>query len=197
MTYVDPRVARSQQAFRAALLSLAAGEQERVSVTKVCTRAGLNRTTFYLHYTDVDDLLADTLEDLAGRAVVHWRADLAGQPGERFAELARQSLLSYLEHVESHRALYRWALGEQGSSTAVLRVLGGCADAVVAALAASPGAERAGTDGLRLSAFLAGAMVGVLAHWVAEAEPEPPGVLMEWLWAELTAHSRERVVRAR
>ena len=35
---------------------------EFITVKEICARAGVNRSTFYLHYETVGDLLAETLE---------------------------------------------------------------------------------------------------------------------------------------
>lgn len=59
----DPRIARSKAALREALIELM---EERgldgFTVGDLCTRAGLNRGTFYNHFKDKENLLA-TLED--------------------------------------------------------------------------------------------------------------------------------------
>ncbi|TWT07961.1 TetR/AcrR family transcriptional regulator [Planococcus sp. CPCC 101016] len=55
----DPRSIRSKEMFEEAVLSLLA-ENPAVSaltIQKVAQRAKLNRTTFYLHYQDIHDLL--------------------------------------------------------------------------------------------------------------------------------------------
>lgn len=37
-------------------------DYEYISVKEVCARAGVNRSTFYLHYESMDDLLNETIE---------------------------------------------------------------------------------------------------------------------------------------
>lgn len=64
----DPRIARSRQALRAALIDLVEEHGlDGFSVNDLCQRAGLNRGTFYNHFHDKEQLLA-TFEDevLAG-----------------------------------------------------------------------------------------------------------------------------------
>ena len=46
----------------ALLLLLEKKDYEFITVTEVCQKAGVNRTTFYLHYESMDDLLVETLE---------------------------------------------------------------------------------------------------------------------------------------
>ncbi len=35
----------------------------KITVTEICQKADINRSTFYLHYIDMDDLLKDILDD--------------------------------------------------------------------------------------------------------------------------------------
>ena len=58
MQFEDPRVIRTQSMLKEALLQLLLeGEQlHQLSVQKVTKRAQLNRTTFYLHYQDLEQL---------------------------------------------------------------------------------------------------------------------------------------------
>ena len=46
----------------ALLLLLEKKDYEFVTVTELCQKAGVNRTTFYLHYETMDDLLLETIE---------------------------------------------------------------------------------------------------------------------------------------
>ena len=59
---LDPRVKRTRESLRQALLSHL-GEQsfETVSVHEIAERAGVNRVTFYDHYTDKFALLGDII----------------------------------------------------------------------------------------------------------------------------------------
>ena len=35
---------------------------EFITITEVCQKAGVNRSTFYLHYENMDDLLVETIQ---------------------------------------------------------------------------------------------------------------------------------------
>ena len=45
----------------ALLLLLEKKEFEFITVKEVCEKAGVHRTTFYLHYNDMNDLLIETI----------------------------------------------------------------------------------------------------------------------------------------
>lgn len=39
-------------------------EFDKITVKEICEKAGVNRSTFYLHYETIDDLLLETVENL-------------------------------------------------------------------------------------------------------------------------------------
>ena len=51
----------------ALLLLLQKKDFEFITVKEVCKKAGVNRSTFYLHYENMDDLLAETIEAINKR----------------------------------------------------------------------------------------------------------------------------------
>lgn len=71
----DPRAIRSKEMFKNAVFSLLSEDHtiSNLTVQKVAAKAGLNRTTFYLHYLDIQDLLAqitgEILNELSDRIV--------------------------------------------------------------------------------------------------------------------------------
>ena len=55
----DPRIARSRDAIESAMLSLLQQYGwQAISVSKITAQAGVNRSTFYAHYTDKYDLMS-------------------------------------------------------------------------------------------------------------------------------------------
>lgn len=62
----DPRTIRSKEMFKTAAFSLLSEESDisKLTVQKVAAEAGLNRTTFYLHYQDIQDFLTQITEEI-------------------------------------------------------------------------------------------------------------------------------------
>ncbi|MGA5690835.1 TetR/AcrR family transcriptional regulator [Cytobacillus pseudoceanisediminis] len=62
----DPRTIRSKEMFKTAAFSLLSVESDisKLTVQKVAAEAGLNRTTFYLHYQDIQDFLTQITEEI-------------------------------------------------------------------------------------------------------------------------------------
>ncbi|MDI9469247.1 MAG: TetR/AcrR family transcriptional regulator [Bacillota bacterium] len=65
MRRTDPRSERSQLAYREALTRLLQRKPlDQISVSELSVEAGLNRSTFYLHYSNVRELLDDIENDM-------------------------------------------------------------------------------------------------------------------------------------
>jgi len=62
----DPRTIRTKELFKQAVFSLLSNDStiSNLTVQKVAAEAQLNRTTFYLHYQDIHDLLSQITEAL-------------------------------------------------------------------------------------------------------------------------------------
>src|SRR5687768_13088670 len=64
-TPVDPRVVRTRRQLRDALVaSILERGWEAVSVTDVCERAEIGRSTFYVHFADKEELLLSGFDEL-------------------------------------------------------------------------------------------------------------------------------------
>lgn len=177
---MDPRIARTRRALQQALLGLVRDRDlESVTVADVVERAEVTRSSFYLHYSDKETLLADALDALAEEegAELPELLELIAEPP--------QALIAYLRHFDVNAEVYRRVLGPHGSAVASDRL-----HARIEALAASALAQTE-TDaftGVPLdvaAAGLAGSVVGVLRAWIAR-EPRPP--VEEgagWIWQVL------------
>lgn len=51
----------------ALLFLLQKKEYEYITIKEICLKAGVNRSTFYLHYENVDNLLEETIEEINKR----------------------------------------------------------------------------------------------------------------------------------
>lgn len=109
---IDPRIERTQEALRGALMALI---EERgfdaISVQDITERARLNRATFYLHYRDKQDLLLRTSEAVFDRLV-----EEAGpiDPDNLAFQKPPHQLVVVFQHVANHRDFYRVVLGKSG-----------------------------------------------------------------------------------
>ena len=63
---INQRVALSKRLLRESLIQILEKKDiRRVSVSELCSRAGINRSTFYAHYSVPSDVLSDIKKDFA------------------------------------------------------------------------------------------------------------------------------------
>ena len=117
----DRRVQRTRRHLRDALMELILERgYNAVTIAHLTERAELGRTTFYLHYRDKEDLLVESLEEIAEelKAQVELIAD------ENVAEggLPVNPVAVAFHHVQANRDLYRIILQGEGSNKAASRI---------------------------------------------------------------------------
>lgn len=76
----------------------------KITVRLICGRAGVNRSTFYAHYTDLYDMIEQMEANLRKELM-----DGYPVPGA-VAPLSRESFLPFLEFIRAHADFYRIAL---------------------------------------------------------------------------------------
>ncbi len=81
----------------------------RITVKEICEGAEVNRSTFYLHYTEPNDILKE-LEDEAIARVAEYMRDIgASHPGDADA---RAYLLNFLRYIRQNDSMFRTLLLE-------------------------------------------------------------------------------------
>lgn len=90
----------------ALLLLLEEKDYERITVKEICERAGVNRSTFYLHYEGMNDLLEETVSYINER----FRSALSSVPEEDYSKVVLTSekyLRPYLSFIKQNKRAYR------------------------------------------------------------------------------------------
>lgn len=87
-----------------------------ITVKEICAAAGVNRSTFYLHYETIGDLLAESMEhmnrqflDYMAHDAEAFMAKLHTCPMEELYLLTPEYLTPYLNYIKEHRRLFRTA----------------------------------------------------------------------------------------
>jgi AcrR family transcriptional regulator len=188
----DPRTRRSRSALESALRELIAErELGQISVSDLTKRAGVDRSTFYEHYSDVGDLAAAACTGVFDELIEAIR-----QPGRpRTPEDAPRVRLARLyAHVAEHAPLYRALLGDHGNARVINHLLGRLIAAAHVGRARAAGAG--GGDGRGenphdpLAAFVAGAVLGSIVDWVGRGCPGTPEEMSAAVWPHLIASVR-------
>lgn len=89
-------------------------EFEFITVKEICKKAGVNRSTFYLHYDKIGDLLCETIENLNKQFFSCFsdeEKDISKKirKGKRedLILITPQYLLPYLNHVKENKVVYK------------------------------------------------------------------------------------------
>lgn len=77
---------------------------KKISVRLICEKAGVNRSTFYAHYTDIYDMIDQMETKLQKNLMNHYPAH------ENLAPLSLESFIPFLEFIREHKNFYRIAL---------------------------------------------------------------------------------------
>jgi AcrR family transcriptional regulator len=170
----DRRILRTRQLLRDALLALITDKgYQNITVQDVTDRANVARTTFYLHYKDIDDLLfssmADMYQDLfdrwLARGPLNWTED--GFPSSNGTE--------DFEHVALYASFYRVMMSENGSMKFLVRVQQYLTQAMEATLQqCMPVGHTPSMPLPMLAAILAGIEIGVMMWWIQNDMPYTP-----------------------
>ncbi|MGM9874195.1 MAG: TetR/AcrR family transcriptional regulator [Bacilli bacterium] len=90
----------------ALLILLEKKDFEYITVKEICHKAGVSRSTFYLHYESIDDLLKETIENVNKDFISYFvnssKVDLSKKVLTR-----EEFLLPYLLFVKEHNKIYR------------------------------------------------------------------------------------------
>ncbi|MFV8819225.1 TetR/AcrR family transcriptional regulator [Haliea sp. E17] len=158
----DPRIARTREALRLAMLELLERKPlEQVTISDIVTTAGVGKTTFFRHFSSKEALLdaiaADQIERLIGLTLPISEACDHGA--------AAVALFSY---VDAHRPLWS-ALLTGGAAGAVREAYLQQARAI-AAEKARPGGWLPADCGVVL---VISGTIELLTWWLAQPEPLP------------------------
>jgi AcrR family transcriptional regulator len=177
---MDVRVERTRRSLQDALLDLARERPlDEVTVAEIAARAGVNRSSFYQHYSEKETLLADALDAAAETAAAtlpgHYEPP-SGPP---------QALNDFLQHVDDHAELYRWVFGPAGSATVLARLRDRIEEIVRDGFVASASSAYDGLPLDIIAAGITGSALGVVEAWLMR-DPRPSvEVGAEWVWRAL------------
>jgi AcrR family transcriptional regulator len=182
--FMDVRVVRTRKRLQEALFELAREHGlDEVSVSDIAEHAGINRSTFYQHYSDKETVLADALDVLMAQAGAQLE-DI-----DTWGEDPPVPLVHFLQHVETNAQVYRQVFAEPGSTV----VLGRLRTQVAAAVHEFAGRNRDLDVPLDMvAAGVAGTVIGVMAAWLARDPLPPADQAALWMWRTIMGPTQDR-----
>ncbi len=156
---IDPRIVRSKKMIKEAVANLLIENPDitKLSVQKISTRAELNRATFYLHFTDIADLLKqlayDIFEDLEAEMSPIIQIDSLHY---------RDQLIKFLDYLYGNRKLLAVLFEHVGFKKKVHMLL---RESLVIGSGEEENKERENS----LSAdILAASVLGIITWWIKD-----------------------------
>lgn len=87
-----------------------------ITVKEICEAAGVNRSTFYLHYETMADLLSESVSHMNEQFLTYMKKDsqtfvtkLRDCPLDELYLITPEYLMPYLGYIEQHKRLFRTA----------------------------------------------------------------------------------------
>ncbi len=98
---------------------------EYITVKEICHQAGVNRSTFYLHYETIADLVNETLEMVYRRFLSYFPqqeedvlSNMSSRECEELVLVTQEYLLPYLRFIKDNKKVYRAAFRNPSSMQA-------------------------------------------------------------------------------
>lgn len=95
---------------------------EYITVKEICQRAGVNRSTFYLHYENTRDLLEESVKHLLDQFLSYFPVDtqriterFQNCPLEELNYISEEYLIPYLCYIRDNRRVFSIALKNAGN----------------------------------------------------------------------------------
>ncbi len=192
-THLDPRIRRTRTYLREALINLVLEKgYQGITIKDLADRACINRSTFYLHYQDKDDLLITGFEEYWDQVLPSCQLFIYNKP-ILSADRLQTVLERDLQHIDQLRDFYRITLSEEeipllrkGFFNHLLKVIRYrfSPQLVLSSIPAVP---------LQLvHNWLASAYFGVILDWLTADQPASPPVLASQL-GKLFQHQMEGI----
>lgn len=86
---------------------------EYITVKEICKKAGVNRSTFYLHYENTDDLLLEAIELISNKFYANFKfkfeeiTSIQETPKEKLIFLTPDYLVPYLTFVKDNKRIFK------------------------------------------------------------------------------------------
>ena len=103
----------------ALLILLEKKNYEFITVKEICKKAGVNRSTFYLHYETMDDLLEETIDYITSKMYSKFHEVLSidknkitSAPLDELVLIKLEYLTPYLEFVRDNKKVFNVAVSQ-------------------------------------------------------------------------------------
>lgn len=184
---VDRRIQRTRNSLRDALMRLIEEKgYDEITIQDITDRANIARTTFYLHFKNVDDLLFQTMRDMYED--LYAQSSYATATQDLLPQSEADCDATDFEHVGEFAEFYKVMLGERGSAAFLTRVRHYLAESVMEQSLKQITDEAAANLPVEFVAHvLAGAHIAAIKWWLDTDMALPPQK-MAYMLHQLFSH---------
>jgi AcrR family transcriptional regulator len=171
---IDRRKVRTRQLLRDAMMALVSERgYDNITIQDITDRANVNRSTFYLHYKDKDELLFNSMREMYDEILRVFYRD------KGFPKAVSPDNIPHTEdykHVARFADFYRVMLSEKGSAGFIIRVMEYLQTVTTQEMSKTllDNKTQPQVPVDLVAAFCAGAQIGMIRWWLARGMPEPP-----------------------
>ncbi len=169
---MNPRVLKTKSSIMGAFLDLMTEKKyESITIRDIVQRAGINRSTFYLHFLDKEDLMdqnsAYVLDKL--RAAFQYPSFNLEKAVQDYKERQQpiSSLLAIFLHIEEYFKFYSVMLGEKQFPQQLEEMI-------------KEELFKFSINKIRC-AYNAGGLLGLIRYWVSSEMQESPEHMAKWV----------------
>lgn len=173
----DPRVKRTRQAIRDALISLIHEKNfDSITVQDIAEKATVNRATFYSHYYDKYDLLDKSIQEmLTTLADILKPKNLDKSEFKLTLDTPHPVFLSLFSHIAENAFFYQVMLGENGIPKFSSQMMKAIQTNLFLSLSISqPNEEKLVVPRDILISYVTGAHLGMVISWLKQNMPYTP-----------------------
>ncbi len=169
---------------------------EYITVKEICEKAGVNRSTFYLHYETIADLLNECVEYTNNKCFQRYSSELANIKKRLTSEhledlifISPDYLRPYFEFVRENKRLFKVALSHPAS----LNTEGTFRQLFVNIF--SPVLDRfhlAEKDKAYIIMFYIGGLIAIVKEWIGNDCADPIGQIVDVCMRCIIPSSKEK-----
>ncbi|WP_188455723.1 TetR/AcrR family transcriptional regulator [Virgibacillus oceani] len=169
---LDPRVIRTRRLLMDALINIVAEDgYEAVTIREIVRKAKVNRSTFYLHFRDKEDIVTQMQDDLLNMLTESLKYPTytyeSAKEDYKKSNKPIKSLVAMFEHIQMYSSLYRSLLGKMEFRNRVTKVF---IDEVLRF-----------KDSFWEANFMANGTVGFIHYWLENGMKESIMEMSSWL----------------
>ena len=164
---VDHRVRLTKQIIRQNLVPLMKKYPvSRISIKMLCEQAGINRSTFYAHYTDVNDLLTQIQQEIIDELYIL----VSGEAFTKQNNLTIQALEQILSYAKTNAELFEVLLSENGDFAFQREIMTLAQHKIIETLKHLKQPEKSISDYLQY--YIVNGALSVIQKWLADGMKE-------------------------